>query len=281
MDPATKRTNEKGERIACSKCIKGHRTGKCADSPGHQDSVQVLRSAGRPAGSSTDRARAAAQREKKRKRQVQKELKKKDAVGLQRGGHDLYLQRAATEPVRGGFGAGYPTFPVTEYQNLGSFVNHQAPVPSVAQRSTFPPDPLRVGLPEPTFPPWEQPVYPGVGYLPLPPTRAAPVPVSAPPVHDFPLAAPDHAAYAVPLRIDGSLDNYGVKDQVTGFPQVGMITQDDQGDVMMRQAISGDLMESGGIVPPVTSATCPTIFSSDEDAEEMDSLDEPNTGHTD
>ncbi|WKT53348.1 hypothetical protein QSH57_003910 [Fusarium oxysporum f. sp. vasinfectum] len=160
------RIDEQGDKIACSKCRDGHRTSTCIDAPGHQDDVQVIRRAGRPEGSKNDPARAAERREKKRKRQVEKELEE-EAAAFRREAHAFCLQRAASDPVQGNFAAGYPQLPVPGYQSLGSLANPHAPVPSFPRRSSFPPDPLPPGIPEPIRRLLEQPYYPGIA-LPIP-----------------------------------------------------------------------------------------------------------------
>ncbi|KAF4443074.1 hypothetical protein FACUT_1628 [Fusarium acutatum] len=259
------RTNEQGEKIACSKCRVGHRTSKCVDAPGHQDDLQVIRSAGRPGRSKTDPARAAEQREKKRKRRVEMEPEEEGAAGFQREAHTFGLQRTASAPVRGSFAAGYSQLSVPRYQNLGSFVNPPALVPSFARRSSFPPDPLRVGLPEPIRRPLEQPAYLSMGYLPAPPlpTVSAPVSASSAPVSQNVLVN----------QFDAMAQNLLVNNQVMGFPQVDMMAQADQGDNMMIQTSLGDLMEAGGIVPPVPSIPSPDLFPFNEEAREMVSWD--------
>ncbi|KAL5590839.1 hypothetical protein ACKRZS_005219 [Fusarium odoratissimum] len=327
------RIDEQGDKIACSKCRDGHRTSTCIDAPGHQDDVQVIRRAGRPEGSKNDPARAAERREKKRKRQVEKELEE-EAAAFRREAHAFCLQRAASDPVQGNFAAGYPQLPVPGYQNLGSLANPHAPAPSFPRRSSFPPDPLPPGIPEPIRRLLEQPYYPGVGYAPASPTPAVPLPVSAPSVPDFPLTAPGHAASVVPFGMDGSWDfgfempmpvpdphfpapflgsgvvgnsfgtsfqhpmsalghtslhpfdpassapvsqpvlanqfdtmarNSLVNNSITGFPQVGMMTQADQVDNMMIQTTPEDLMEAGDTVLPVPSASFPALFPHNED----------------
>ncbi|KAK2668796.1 hypothetical protein RAB80_016176 [Fusarium oxysporum f. sp. vasinfectum] len=279
------RIDEQGDKIACSKCRDGHRTSTCIDAPGHQDDVQVIRRAGRPEGSKNDPARAAERREKKRKRQVEKELEE-EAAAFRREAHAFCLQRPASDPVQGNFAAGYPQVPV--------------------------PRPIRRLL--------EQPYYAGVGYAPASPTPAVPLPVSAPSVPDFPLTAPGHAASVVPFGMDGSWDfgfempipvpgphfpapflgsgvvgnsfgtsfqhpmpalghtslhpfdpassapvsqpvlanqfdtmarNSLVNNPITGFPQVGMMAQADQVDNMMIQTTPEDLMEAGDTVLPI------------------------------
>ncbi|KAF5550367.1 hypothetical protein FPHYL_9387 [Fusarium phyllophilum] len=317
------RTNEQGEKIACSKCRVGHRTSKCVDATDHQDGVQVIRSAGRPGGSKTDPVRAAEQREKKGKRC--------EALAPRR-------RRTASAPVQGSLAARCPQPFVPGYQNLGSIVNPNALLPSPARRSSLPPGPLPVGLPEPVWRSSQQPVHPGMGFRPASPPPAAPVPCSAPSALDFPLAAPHHAASAVPFGMDGFSDirvrmpirvpgprspaptldsgvtlnplyigfqhpmpalghtllhpvlpassapvsqpvlanqfdampqNFLARDQVMGFPQVGMMVQADQGDSMMSQAIPEDLMEAGDIVPLVASAPSPNLFPPCEGSGEM------------
>ncbi|KAH7147958.1 hypothetical protein DER46DRAFT_580395 [Fusarium sp. MPI-SDFR-AT-0072] len=327
------RTNEQGDKIACSKCRDGHRTSTCVDATGHQDDVQVIRRAGRPEGSKNDPARAAERREKKRKRQVEKELEEEVAT-FRREAHAFCLQRAASDPVQGNFAAGYQPFYVPGYQNLGSLASPHAPVPSFPRRSSFLPDPLPAGILESIRRLLEQPYYPGVGYGPVPPTPAVPLTVSAPSVPDFPLTVPDHAASVVPFGMDGSWDigfempmpvpgphflapslgsgvisnsfdisfqhpmpalghtslrpfdpassapvsqpvlanqfdtmaqNSLVNNPVTGFPQVGMMAQANQGDNMMIQTTPEDLMEAGDTVPPVPSAPFPALFPLNED----------------
>ncbi|EMT69520.1 hypothetical protein FOC4_g10003250 [Fusarium odoratissimum] len=253
------RIDEQGDKIACSKCRDGHRTSTCIDAPGHQDDVQVIRRAGRPEGSKNDPARAAERREKKRKRQVEKELEE-EAAAFRREAHAFCLQRAASDPVQGNFAAGYPQLPVPGYQNLGSLANPHAPAPSFPRRSSFPPDPLPPGIPEPIRRLLEQPYYPGVGYAPASPTPAVPLPVSAPSVPDFPLTAPGHAA-----SFDTMARNSLVNNSITGFPQVGMMTQADQVDNMMIQTTPEDLMEAGDTVLPVPSASFPALFPHNED----------------
>ncbi|KAF5976906.1 hypothetical protein FBULB1_6732 [Fusarium bulbicola] len=196
------RTNEQGEKIACSRCRVGHRTSTCVDTPGHQDDVQVIRSAGRPAGSRTDPARAAVQREKKRRLRQRKVLEEEAGVaGLQQESRAFPPQRAVSTPVPGSFAARFPGFPMAGDQNPGGLVKPQAPVPS--RRYSDPPDPPSVGVPEPAQRPREQPVYPGMGYGPTPLPPAAPALVSAPSALGFPVTAPDHAASAVPSGMDG------------------------------------------------------------------------------
>ncbi|KAF4946992.1 hypothetical protein FGADI_10757 [Fusarium gaditjirri] len=203
------RTNEQGNKIACSKCRGGHRTSTCVDAPDHQDDVQVIRCAGRPEGSRTDPARAAERREKKRKRQMEKELEE-EAAAFRREAH-------AFDPLQGNFAAQYPPFPILRYQNLGSLASHHAPVPSFPRWSSCPPGPLSAGIPEPIQRLLERPYHPGVGYGPAPPTPAVSLPVSAPSAPDFPLTAPNHAASVVPFGIDGSgYMGFGVPMSVPG-----------------------------------------------------------------
>ncbi|KAF5700827.1 hypothetical protein FMUND_14179 [Fusarium mundagurra] len=339
------RTNEQGEKIACSKCCVGHRTSKCVDAPEHQDGVQVIHSPGRPGGSKTDPVRAAEQREKKRKSRMRKQMGE-EAAFHRRETQNFFRRRAASAPVQGSLAAGYPQLSVPGYQNLGAPVNPHAPGPSLARRSSFPSDPLPVGLPGPVWRSSQQLVYPGMGYRPAPPPLAAPVPSSVLSALDFPLTAPGHAASAVPFGMDGfsdirvmapiwvpgpsfparSLDpgaivnplytgfqdpmpalghtplrpvrlassvpvsqpvlanqfdaiaqNFLASDQVTGFLQVGMMAQADQGAGMMSQAIPEALMEAGDIVPPVASAP---VFPPREDTEGAD-WDGPNNGQID
>ncbi|KAF4499481.1 hypothetical protein FAGAP_4331 [Fusarium agapanthi] len=181
------RTNEQGEKIACSKCRVGHRTSKCVDTPGHQDDVQVIRSAGRPEGSKTDPARSTKQREKKRRRRAEKAPEDKGAAALQQGLHAFLPQRAA------------------------SASSARACQPVLANQ----------------FNAMEQ--------------------------------------------------NLLVSDQVTGFPQVGMMAQADEGNSMMRQAIPEDPMGAGYIVPSVASAPFSFVFPSNVDLGGIESGDRPNT----
>ncbi|KAG5806271.1 hypothetical protein H9Q74_009181 [Fusarium xylarioides] len=315
------RTNEQGEKIACSKCRVGHRTSKCVDATDHQDDVQVIRPPGRPEGAKTDSVRATEQGGKKRKSREGAAFPQREALAPRR-------RRTASAPVQGSLAAGYPQPFVPGYQNLGSIVNPDAPVPSPARRSSLPPGPLPVGLPQPVWGSSQQPVHAGMGFCPAPPPPAAPVPCSAPSALDFPLTAPLHAASAVPFGMDGFSDirvrmpiwvpgprspaptldsgvikpplyigfqhpmpalghtplrpvfpassapvsqpvlanqfdamaqNLSASDQITGFPQVGM----------MSQAIPEDLIEARDIVPPVASAPSPNLFPPCEDSGEM------------
>ncbi|KAF5620374.1 hypothetical protein F25303_12614 [Fusarium sp. NRRL 25303] len=195
------RTNEQGQKIACSKCRVGHRTKACVDAPGHQDDVQVVPSAGRPAGARTNPVRVAEQREKKRRRTVDKLQEDRDAA------FRVYdLPRAASEPVLGGFVAGNPQVPVQGYQNLGSLAGPHAPVPSVARRHTFPPNPLPAGLPGPVTHSLEQPVNPGMGQWPILPAPADSVPVSASPTLNFPVTAHSNAIPVFSFGVDDFSD---------------------------------------------------------------------------
>ncbi|KAF5610701.1 uncharacterized protein FSUBG_2962 [Fusarium subglutinans] len=195
------RTNEQGEKIACSRCRVGHRTSTCVDTPRHQDDVQVIPSPGRPEGSRTDPARAAVQREKRRLRQKKAPEEEQGVAGLQQESRAFPPQRAVSTPVPGSYAARFPGFPMAGDQNPGGLVKPQAPVPS--RRYSAPPDPLSFGLPEPAQRPWEQPVYPGMDYRSTSHTLAAPAPVSVPSAPGFPVTAPDHAASAVPSGMDG------------------------------------------------------------------------------
>ncbi|KAF5686808.1 hypothetical protein FCIRC_2677 [Fusarium circinatum] len=340
------RTNEQGKKIACSRCRVGHRTSTCVDTPRHQDDVQVIPSPGRPAGSRTDPARAAVQRKKKRILRQRTALDEEEGVaGLQQELRAFPPQRAVSTPVPGSFAARFPGFPMAGDQNPGGLVNPQAPVPS--RRYSAPPDPFSVGFPEPDRRPWEQPVYPGMGYGPTPLPPAAPAPISARSALGFPVTAPDHAASAVPSGMDGfsyvgvrmpiqapgphgpapplgsdvtknplhispqhpihSLgptalrpphpassapvsqpvvanqfnamkQNFLVNGQVTGFPQVSMVAQADQGGSMMKQVIPGNPMEARYMVSSVASAPFPGIFSLDEDLGGNKPWGMPNTG---
>ncbi|KAF5556572.1 hypothetical protein FMEXI_1044 [Fusarium mexicanum] len=195
------RTNEQGVKIACSRCRVGHRTSTCVDTPGHQDDVQVIRCAGRPAGSRTDPVRAAVQREKKRRLRQRKALDEEEGVAALQESHAFPPRRAVSTPVQGGSAAGLPGFPITGDQNPVGLVNPQAPVPS--RRYSAPPVPLSVGVPEPAQRLWEQPVHPGMDYRPAFHALAVSAPVSAPSAPGFPVTAPDHAASAVPSGMDG------------------------------------------------------------------------------
>ncbi|KAF5239676.1 hypothetical protein FANTH_9865 [Fusarium anthophilum] len=265
------RTNEQGVKIACSRCRVGHRTSTCVNTPGHQDDVQVIRSAGRPAGSRTDPARAAVQREKKRRLRQTKALEEEEGVAALQESHAFPPRRAVSTPVQRGSAAGPPGFPITGDQNPGGLVNPQAPVPS--RRYSAPPDPLSVGVPEPAQRPWEQPVHPGMDYRPASHTLAAPAPVSAPSVLGFPVTAPDHAASAVPSGMDG-FSYVGV----TGFPQDGMVAQADQGGSMIRQAMPENPMEAAHMVSSVASAPSPFAFSLNEGLGGVGSWGMSNTG---
>ncbi|PNP79231.1 hypothetical protein FNYG_07307 [Fusarium nygamai] len=255
------RTNERGEKIACSKCRVGHRTGKCVDNPDHQNDVQVIRSQGRPSGSRTDSVRAAKKRDKKRRRPMKVELGKQGAADLQPHAHTFCLQCAAAGPVQGRFAAGYQQLPVSGYQNPVNFVNPPALVPSSAQRSSPLPNPLYVGPQEPVSCPLEQPAYPGMGFGPVSPLPAVPAPisVSSAPVSQ-PVVANPWAAMA---------QNVWVNDPLMGFPQVDMTAQVQQAGNMRIQTRPGDLMEAGNIapyVPSVPSVTPPNPFSFNEEA---------------
>ncbi|SCV59831.1 uncharacterized protein FFFS_14400 [Fusarium fujikuroi] len=169
------RTNEQGQKIACSKCRVGHRTTACVDAPGHQDEVKAVPRAGRPAGAKTNPVRVAEQRGQKRRRTVDK----------------LQEDQAAAFRV-----------PVQVYQNLGSLAGPHAPVTSVARRYTFPPNPLPAGLPGPVTHSLEQPVNPGIGQWPVLPALADSVPVSAPPTLNFPVTAHSNAIPVFSFGVD-------------------------------------------------------------------------------
>ncbi|QGI70668.1 uncharacterized protein FFB20_08483 [Fusarium fujikuroi] len=191
------RTNEQGQKIACSKCRVGHRTTACVDAPGHQDEVKAVPRAGRPAGAKTNPVRVAEQRGQKRRRTVDK-LQEDQAAAFR-----VYdLPRAASEPALGGFIARNPQVPVQVYQNLGSLAGPHAPVTSVARRYTFPPNPLPAGLPGPVTHSLEQPVNPGIGQWPVLPALADSVPVSAPPTLNFPVTAHSNAIPVFSFGVD-------------------------------------------------------------------------------
>ncbi|KAI1036028.1 hypothetical protein LB504_011508 [Fusarium proliferatum] len=195
------RTNEQGQKIACSKCFAGHRTTACVDAPGHQDRVRVVPSAGRPPGAKTNPVRVAEEREKKRRRTVNKLQEDRDAA------FRVYdLPRAASELVLGGFFAGNPQVPVQGHQDVGSLAGPHAPVPSVARHYTFPPNPLPAGLPGPVTHSLEQPVNPGMGQWPILPAPADSVAVSAPPTLDFPVTAHGNAVPVFSFGVDDFLD---------------------------------------------------------------------------
>ncbi|KAF5594742.1 hypothetical protein FPCIR_4756 [Fusarium pseudocircinatum] len=261
------RTNEQGEKVACSKCRVGHRTSKCVDNQDHQNDVRVIRSSGRPSGSRTDPGRAAKQREKKRKPRAKRELEEQGVADLQREAHTFCLQCAAADPVQARFSAGYQQFPVSGYQNPGSFVNPPALVPSPAQRSSSLPDPFYAGLPAHVRRPLEQPAYTGMGFGPVPPLPAVPAPISA---SSAPVSQPVVANQPAALAQNGWVNN-----QFMGFPQVDITAQVQQGGSMMIQSRPGDLMGAENIapsvpfMPPVPSVLSPNLFSFNEESWEL------------
>ncbi|KAG5750756.1 hypothetical protein H9Q70_006620 [Fusarium xylarioides] len=93
---------------------------------------------------------------------------------------------------------------------------------------------------------------PALGHTPLRPV----FPASSAPVSQPVLAN----------QFDAMAQNLSASDQITGFPQVGMMAQ---ADSMMSQAIPEDLIEARYIVPPVASAPSPNLFPPCEDSGEM------------
>ncbi|KLP23244.1 uncharacterized protein LW94_6189 [Fusarium fujikuroi] len=292
------RTNEQGQKIACSKCRVGHRTTACVDAPGHQDEVKAVPRAGRPAGAKTNPVRVAEQRGQKRRRTVDK-LQEDQAAAFR-----VYnLPRAASEPVLGGFIARNPQVPVQVYQNLGSLAGPHAPVPSVTRRYTFPPNPLPAGLPGPVTHSLEQPVNPGivdhlsdVGFgmsIPNPPNPPVPSPGSGtisnplyfgfrnpmptlghPSVRPFHPASPAPVSQPVLVNQPGAMaPNSSVNNPVTGFPQVDMIAQVDQVDTRTLQSLQESAMAAEDFVRPAPSIPSPDLFPPNKEVQETVSWD--------
>ncbi|KLP05633.1 hypothetical protein CEK26_003002 [Fusarium fujikuroi] len=292
------RTNEQGQKIACSKCRVGHRTTACVDAPGHQDEVKAVPRAGRPAGAKTNPVRVAEQRGQKRRRTVDK-LQEDQAAAFR-----VYdLPRAASEPALGGFIARNPQVPVQVYQNLGSLAGPHAPVTSVARRYTFPPNPLPAGLPGPVTHSLEQPVNPGivdhlsdVGFgmsIPNPPNPPVPSPGSGtisnplyfgfrnpmptlghPSVRPFHPASPAPVSQPVLVNQPGAMaPNSSVNNPVTGFPQVDMIAQVDQVDTRTLQSLQESAMAAEDFVRPAPSIPSPDLFPPNKEVQETVSWD--------
>ncbi|KAF5715195.1 hypothetical protein FGLOB1_3165 [Fusarium globosum] len=265
------RTNEQGQKIACSKCLMGHRTTACVDAPGHQDEVKVVPRAGRPAGAKTNPVRVAEQRGQKRRRTVDK-LQEDQAAAFR-----VYdLPRAASEPALGGFVAPADSVPVSAPPTLD--------FPVTAHGNAVPVFPFGVddfsdmgfgmSIPNPPNPPAPSPgsgtisnplyfgfrnLMPTLGHPSLRPFRpASPAPVSQPVlVNQFGAMAP----------------NSSVNNPLTRFPQVDMIAQVDQVDTRTLQSLQESAMAAEDFVRPAPSIPSSDLFPPNEEVQETVSWD--------